>query len=230
MQRFAFALVLAMSTAAGSTAAEADKTAPVPEDRFLWLEDVTGEKSLDWARARNAESTKVLVTPEEVALEKRILDILDSKERIPDVNKLGPYYYNFWRDAKNPYDTPGLIYGEAKRPGGGTHGTLSKYCVHNTLVAAGPDIRAGFRNEMPTGNIDVVPTLLHLLGLQQPGGSDGRVLAEALAGSQAPVEKPVTQRREVTRTLSGGKTWKQYLQTTTYAGKTYFDEGNAAAE
>jgi prolyl oligopeptidase len=93
---------LAMSTAAGSTAAEADKTAPVPEDRFLWLEDVTGEKSLDWARARNAESTKVLVTPEEVALEKRILDILDSKERIPDVNKLGPYYYNFWRDAKNP--------------------------------------------------------------------------------------------------------------------------------
>jgi prolyl oligopeptidase len=102
MQRFAFALVLAMSTAAGSTAAEADKTAPVPEDRFLWLEDVTGEKSLDWARARNAESTKVLVTPEEVALEKRILDILDSKERIPDVNKLGPYYYNFWRDAKNP--------------------------------------------------------------------------------------------------------------------------------
>jgi prolyl oligopeptidase len=102
MQRFAFALVLAMSTAAGGTAGEADKTSPAPEDRFLWLEDVTGEKSLDWARARNAESAKVLVTPEEAALEKRILDILDSKERIPDVYKLGPYYYNFWRDAKNP--------------------------------------------------------------------------------------------------------------------------------
>jgi len=91
MQRFAFALVLAMSTAASSTAGEADKTSPAPEDRFLWLEDVTGEKSLDWARARNAESAKVLVTPEEAALEKRLLDILDSKERIPDVNKLGPY-------------------------------------------------------------------------------------------------------------------------------------------
>ena len=102
MQRFAFALVLAMSTAASSTAGEADKTSPAPEDRFLWLEDVTGEKSLDWARARNAESAKVLVTPEEAALERRLLDILDSKERIPDVNKLGPYYYNFWRDAKNP--------------------------------------------------------------------------------------------------------------------------------
>src|SRR6185295_13554699 len=101
MQRFAFAfaLALAMSAAAGSTAGEADKTSPTPEDRFLWLEDVTAEKSLDWARARNAESAKVLATPEEAALEKRILDILDSKERIPEVDKHGRFYYNVWRDA-----------------------------------------------------------------------------------------------------------------------------------
>jgi prolyl oligopeptidase len=102
MQRLALALILAMSTAAGSTAGEADKTSPAPEDRFLWLEDVTAEKSLDWARARNAESATVLATPEEAALEKRILDILDSKERIPEVDKHGRFYYNLWRDAKNP--------------------------------------------------------------------------------------------------------------------------------
>jgi len=102
MQRLALALALAMSTAAGSTAGEADKTSPAPEDRFLWLEDVTADKSLDWARARNAESAKVLATPEEAALEKRILDILDSKERIPEVEKHGRFYYNLWRDAKNP--------------------------------------------------------------------------------------------------------------------------------
>ena len=102
MQRFALTLVLAMSTTAGTTlAGEADK-APAPEDRYLWLEDVTGDKSLEWARARNAESGKVLLTPEEAALEKRILDILDSKERIPGVQKLGPWYYNLWKDAKNP--------------------------------------------------------------------------------------------------------------------------------
>jgi prolyl oligopeptidase len=102
MQRFALTLVLAMSTTAGTTiAGEVDK-APAPEDRYLWLEDVTGDKSLEWARARNAESAKVLATPEEAALEKRILDILDSKERIPGVQKLGPWYYNLWKDAKNP--------------------------------------------------------------------------------------------------------------------------------
>ena len=28
--------------------------------------------------------------------------ILDSDARIPAIQKIGPYYYNFWRDAKNP--------------------------------------------------------------------------------------------------------------------------------
>jgi prolyl oligopeptidase len=101
MHRFALALVLAMS-AAGPSAAAADAKAPAPEDRYLWLEDVTGEKALDWARARNAESARVLETADFAALEKRILDILDSDARIPYVQKLGPWYYNFWRDAKNP--------------------------------------------------------------------------------------------------------------------------------
>jgi prolyl oligopeptidase len=100
--RIALALVLAMSTTAGATLAGETDEAPAPEDRYLWLEDVTGDKPLEWARARNAESARVLGTPEEAALEKRILDILDSKERIPAVQKLGPWYYNFWKDATNP--------------------------------------------------------------------------------------------------------------------------------
>ena len=35
-------------------------------------------------------------------LEAGILKILDSEAKIPFINKLGAYYYNFWRDAKNP--------------------------------------------------------------------------------------------------------------------------------
>ncbi len=100
MHRLALAFVLAMSANAAS-AADAPK-APVPEDRYLWLEDVTGDKALEWARARNAESAKVLETGDFAALEKRLLEILDSKERIPGVEKQGPWYYNFWRDAQNP--------------------------------------------------------------------------------------------------------------------------------
>jgi prolyl oligopeptidase len=101
MHRLALALVLAMS-AAGPAAARDAAQAPSPEDRYLWLEDVTGERALAWARARNAESAKVLETGDFASLEKRILDILDSDARIPYVQKLGPWYYNLWKDAKNP--------------------------------------------------------------------------------------------------------------------------------
>jgi arylsulfatase A-like enzyme len=108
------------------------------------------------------------------------------------------------------------------------HGSLGRTDVHNTLVAGGPDIRAGYRDELPTGNIDVAATILHLLGLRHPDGVDGRILAEALAGVPEPKEKSVTKRLEAKRALEGGGVWTQYLQVTSYAGKTYFDEGNAA--
>ena len=74
-----------------------------PEDPYQWLEDVTGERPLAWVKERNAESTGELTGSEQFQkLEHRILEILDSEDRIPAVQKLGPYYYNFWRDAKNP--------------------------------------------------------------------------------------------------------------------------------
>ncbi|MBP1637055.1 MAG: Prolyl oligopeptidase, partial [Acidobacteria bacterium] len=50
-----------------------------------------------------AESTAELAsTPAFAALKKDLRAILDSSARIPYVSKRGPYYYNFWRDAKNP--------------------------------------------------------------------------------------------------------------------------------
>jgi len=72
-------------------------------DPFLWLEDVTGERPLDWVRDRNAESVEALAGSERFrSLESRIRTILDSKERIPFVSRIGDRYYNFWRDAANP--------------------------------------------------------------------------------------------------------------------------------
>jgi len=73
------------------------------DDSHLWLEDVTGEKQLAWVRERNAESTQALTSGTGfAAIEQRILAILNSKERIPAVTKIGDRYYNFWRDAANP--------------------------------------------------------------------------------------------------------------------------------
>ncbi len=138
-----------------------------------------------------------------------------------------------WDDSTNAEGAPGQIAAEG-RTGSGMHGSLGKSDIHNTLVGAGPDLRAGFRDELPTGNIDVAPTILRLLNLTSPDGVDGRVLQEALDGATTPTEKPVTKRVEATRQFTTGlifkdtHIWKQELQTTSFAGHTYIDEGNAS--
>lgn len=74
-----------------------------PADPNLWLEDVTGDKALDWVRAQNADSQKVLTAdPAFATLRDDLRAILDSNARIPGVTKEGEYYYNFWRDKTNP--------------------------------------------------------------------------------------------------------------------------------
>jgi prolyl oligopeptidase len=88
-----------------TTMMSAPSSAEVAEldDPYLWLEEVTGEKPLEWVRERNAESLAALAEADGFrGLEKRLLGILDAKERIPFVAKIGDRYYNFWRDADNP--------------------------------------------------------------------------------------------------------------------------------
>jgi len=68
-------------------------TAADSEDPYLWLEDVTGEKALNWVRQQNATSQKELESlPDFEPTRKRLLEILDSKEKIPYVSKHGAWY------------------------------------------------------------------------------------------------------------------------------------------
>jgi prolyl oligopeptidase len=77
--------------------------AEAPADPWLWLEEVEGQRQLDWVREQNAASTALLeAQPGFAALRADLLAILDSNARIPFVSKQGEYFYNFWRDAKNP--------------------------------------------------------------------------------------------------------------------------------
>jgi prolyl oligopeptidase len=78
-------------------------TSETPTDPYLWLEDVTGSNALAWVRQQNAVSTNELQSaPEFETIRRRLLSIMDSKERIPYVAKHGAWYYNFWRDQTNP--------------------------------------------------------------------------------------------------------------------------------
>src|SRR5712671_445263 len=75
---------------------------PADSDPYLWLEEISGARALDWVRARNEVSKKELeAQPEFAALRSRLLSIFDSNERIPYVRKQGKFFYNFWRDTQH---------------------------------------------------------------------------------------------------------------------------------
>jgi prolyl oligopeptidase len=72
------------------------------DDPYLWLEEVSSERALDWVRAQNAVTSAALEDEEFAALKARVLTALDSDARIPTVQKHGAFLYNFWTDAENP--------------------------------------------------------------------------------------------------------------------------------
>jgi arylsulfatase A-like enzyme len=124
---------------------------------------------------------------------------------------------------------PGVLLASDKgyRPGVGSHGSLSRFELANTLVAAGPDFKAGLKSETPSGNFDVTPTVLNILGIQNDQPLDGRVLSEALADAKdAP--KVTTEVMKAKRDVDG-RAWQQYLKVSTVEGRRYYDEGNAGA-
>ena len=111
--------------------------------------------------------------------------------------------------------------------GGGTHGSLSRFEMNNTLVASGPDFKKGLYSENPSGNIDLAPTILYLLGIKPKQPMDGRVLREALVREQGPT--PVAKQRtlEAQRRL-GYMQWTQNLLIHEVEGVDYFTEGNGS--
>ena len=72
-------------------------------DPHLWLEEVQGDKALAWVRERNAASTSLLqARPEFSENRAKVLEVLNNRDQIPGVTRRGNFFYNFWRDAKNP--------------------------------------------------------------------------------------------------------------------------------
>lgn len=130
-----------------------------------------------------------------------------------------------WWNRTNQFGAYGTLFGESGKAGAGTHGSLSRYDMHNILVAAGPDFRRGYVDELPSGNIDVAPTVLAVLGIRPPDSMDGRVLSEAFAGSVQAKGQPEQKTIEATADL-GDETWHQYLRYTTFGRQIYYDEGN----
>jgi arylsulfatase A-like enzyme len=134
-----------------------------------------------------------------------------------------------WWSNENEAGAPGLLTLMEGKPGQGSHGSLSKFDLHNTLIAAGPDFKKGYVNQTPSGNIDVAPTILSILGITPPASLDGRVLTEAFADLREDPTKPTERLQEGNRDL-GFLSWHQFIKVINVGTAVYFEEGNGGVK
>ena len=97
----ALLLALSLGTTLISIPALAQNTTEQP-DKYQWLEDVNGDRSMAWVNAENARSAKVLqADPHFDTLAETALKVLESPTRLPSPNFRVGAVYNTWQDAQH---------------------------------------------------------------------------------------------------------------------------------
>src|SRR4051812_5070718 len=95
--KFAAAAALAL---AGRAVAQPQTAPPEGQDPFLWLEELNGARAMEWVRAENARTLKVLeADPRFKGLYDDALKIAEAKDRIPEPRFLAGAIFNFWQDS-----------------------------------------------------------------------------------------------------------------------------------
>jgi len=132
-----------------------------------------------------------------------------------------------WNSAPNDSGYHGKVYSTGGRAGQGQHGSMSKHEMNNVMFAWGPGLKQGVSLDVPSGNIDIAPTILSLLHLLGGDAMDGRVLTEALAGG--PDAETVEWSSELysTERRLKEKVYRQQIKLSVVGETTYVDEGNS---
>ncbi len=137
-------------------------------------------------------------------------------ERAPDITMSLA-----WDTGAGANGFPGRSYATSGVPGQGTHGSGSPHELRSVLVAAGPTFRRGVASDLPSGNVDLAPTILALLGLPADTWFDGRVLAEAFRQG-APSSPPArTSTEHVVERATRAGTLRQRLLLECVGATTY---------
>jgi arylsulfatase A-like enzyme len=124
-----------------------------------------------------------------------------------------------WTTAKNRAEVP------SSDPGKGAAGSLAPHDLGTFMIALGPDFAPGKTDTLPTGNIDLAPTILWILGVEPPKTMNGRVLFEALTqGGNVPAPETLTLEE---RAPTPDGEWRQYLKIAKVGTTEYLLEGNA---
>jgi arylsulfatase A-like enzyme len=122
-----------------------------------------------------------------------------------------------WSDAANAHG----FRGRTASTGIAGHGSTSPWDIHNTLIAAGPDLKRGLTLQSPSANTDFAPTFLRLFGIQSPATMHGRPLTEALAHEGALPTGAVRTTEHVATSPGGGYTVTAMFSIVSAGGREY---------
>ena len=124
-----------------------------------------------------------------------------------------------WTDDRNAFGYRGAV----QVPGVAGHGSASPYDIRIPLIAAGPQIKIGIESDVPTGNVDLAPTVLHLLEVPLAETMEGRVLEELLVGGPAPVEVAVVRQQARAEAVWEEGGYRLVLHRSWVGGTVYID-------
>jgi prolyl oligopeptidase len=84
-----------------ATSLQAQNTAEQP-DKYVWLEDFSGPRAMDWVNAENERSAKILqADPHYAQLQETALKVLESPTRLPAPHFRVGEIYNTWQDGQH---------------------------------------------------------------------------------------------------------------------------------
>ena len=148
------------------------------QGEHAWLEEVQGERALAFAK-QETRRPKQRWRPDERRRVQKILSVLESKEKIPNVSKIGEHYYNFRTSAENPRGVAarrvaGRIPEEGAGLGGGAWTSTSSARRRRVVGLQGLRVVPQCDSENRPIKGSVTRTLISL----SPGGSDAIVRRE----------------------------------------------------
>ena len=127
-----------------------------------------------------------------------------------------------WNKSDESENTKSELFSTNLQKDKGNHGSISPLEINCSLIINGPGIKNGDKTFLPSGNIDILPTILHLLNIKIPTYIEGRVLTEIFErcdnNDYDILKLPLT-----TKTPSGE--YMQELQISLYKNYKYLDYG-----
>ena len=146
----------------------------------------------------------------------------DQGPRVPEISMSFK-----WNRQVNEAGYPGQVYSTGGAAGQGQHGAMSRQELSNVLLAWGPSFKRNCQVSAPSGNIDITPTVLRILGYSSRPATDGRILEEALTGG------PRVDRVEWSRELHNAErmmdeqVYRQQIKVSMVGDAVYVDEGSS---